>query len=258
MIPLPSWLLELIRCPQTGERLVMQGSALLRPDGKSYPILDGIPRLVYPPAAVGDDARWQRFYDWFAPFYDFNERVLGGILAGVNMRQERTCIIEILGLRRGMRILEVSPGPGVYQSDIRASVGNDAEYAAIDLSMGMLTQCQKRNRHLNIALLQANGSNLPFADESFDALFHFGGVNLFGEPERALKEFVRVVRKGGIVSWGDEGFSSSFPDGWKKRVLIRMNPGYLKQRLPIPQGLLNPQITEVCNGLGHLVVGNRQ
>lgn len=156
-----------------------------------------------------------------------------------------------------MRILEVSPGPGVYQGPIRLAVGNDAEFASVDLSLGMLRQCQKRNRALNVALLQANGSYLPFANESFDALFHFGSVNLYDDPGRALAEFVRVVRKGGIVCWGDERFSSSIPDGWKKRFLVRMNPGYLKQRLPIPKGLLNITEFEVYAGFGYLVVANK-
>jgi ubiquinone/menaquinone biosynthesis C-methylase UbiE len=40
---------------------------------------------------------------------------------------------------------------------------------------------------------------LPFADNSFDILFHFGGVNLFNNPDLALREFVRVVRRGGCA-----------------------------------------------------------
>lgn len=256
-MPQPPWLLDILRCPQTGERLLAQGSALLRPDGMFYPILDGIPSLVYPVKLTGEDAKWQRFYDWFAPVYDLNERFFGRILCGVDMRKERARVISLLGLGKGMRVLEVSPGPGVYQSQIRLAVGNDAEFVSVDLSLGMLKQCQKRNRALNVALLQANGSYLPFADESFDALFHFGSVNLFDDPGRALAEFVRVVRKGGIVSWGDERFSPSIPDGWKKRFLARMNPGYLKQRLPIPKGLLNISEVEVYAGFAYLVVANK-
>ena len=52
---------------------------------------------------------------------------------------------------------------------------------------------------------------MAFADESIDALFHFGGINLFNDRERALREFVRVVRKDGVVCWGDEGFSEDYP-----------------------------------------------
>ena len=252
-----SWLLEVLRCPETHDRLQQKGGHLFRPDGQSYPIIHGIPSLVFPSTSIGDDARWQRFYDWFAPIYDFSEKVFGRILAGLDIPEERVRLVSLLGLERGKSILEVSPGPGVYQKLIRERVGNDARYAAVDLSMGMLNQCQNRNRALDVALVHANGSHLPFADESFDALFHFGGVNLFDEPERALVEFVRVVRRGGIVSWGDEGFSESVPDSWKKRFLTRMNPGYLKQRPSIPSGLSNVKQLEVSGGYGFLIVAHK-
>jgi ubiquinone/menaquinone biosynthesis C-methylase UbiE len=254
---LPSWLPEILTCPQTHDRLHDNVNALIRPDGQSYPIVDGIPSLVYPSAPTDQDAKWQRFYDRFAPVYDWNERILGRILTGVDILRERSRIISLLGLQEGMSVLEVSPGPGVYQADIRSAIGHEAHYVACDLSVGMLKECQRRNYALNVALVHANGSHLPFANESFDALFHFGGINLFDEPAKAMAEFVRVVKQNGIVAWGDEGFSSSVPNGWKKRLLARMNPGYLKSPPSIPEGLSDVRQTEVFGGFGYLVVANK-
>ena len=256
-MPQPSWLLEILRCPETHDHLQERTDRLIRPDGGSYAIIQGIPSLVFPRMPLGEDAKWRRFYDWFAPLYDLNERFFGRVLANLDIVQERARIVALLHLQQGMSILEVSPGPGVYQRDIRTAVGQQARYASVDLSMGMLSQCQKRNRSLDVALVHANGSRLPFADESFDALFHFGGINLFEEPEAAVSEFARVVKKGGIVSWGDEHFSTSIPDGWKKRFLARMNPGYLKVPPAVPEGLSNLRQAEVFGGFGYLVVANK-
>jgi len=253
----PPWLLEILNCPETREPLKETADALVRPDGKSYPIVSGIPSLVFPAMPAGEDARWHRFYDWFAPVYELNERIFGRVLAGVHVKKERARIVSILCLEHGMRILEVSPGPGVYQREIRAAIGRDARYAAVDLSMGMLNQCRRRNPDLDIALVQANGSHLPFADGSFDALFHFGGVNLFEEPDTAVHEFIRVVRKGGIVSWGDEHFSDSVPESWKKRFLARINPGYLKEPPSIPPVLPDVKQFEVFGGFGYLIVASK-
>lgn len=150
----------------------------------------------------------------------------------------------------------MSPGPGVFQPYIREIIGRDGEFAALDLSLGMLKQCRKRQA-LGVMLAQGNGSHLPFADESFEALFHFGGVNLFENPGRALNEFVRVVRKGGVVSWGDEGFSLALPDSWKKKFVSKMNPGYKARRLAKPSGLINIKEFEVYGGYAYLVVANR-
>jgi hypothetical protein len=88
-------------------------------------------------------------------------------------------------------------------------------------------------------------------------LFHFGSVNLFDEPEQAIAEFVRVVRNGGIVSWGDERLPASAPGGWRKLFLTRMNPGYLRQPPPIPVRLRNVRQYEVFGGYGYLVVATR-
>jgi len=252
----PSWFLEIVRCPETGSQLQFIDKCFMRSDGTKYPIIGGIPSLVFPRKMGKEDAKWQRFYNRFAPLYDLNERFMSRLLTGINLPVERKRIISLLGLTKGARILEVSPGPGVFQPYIREVIGSNGEFAALDLSLGMLKQCRKR-KALDITLAQGNGSYLPFADESFDALFHFGGVNLFDNPERALNEFVRVVHKGGIVSWADEGFSSNLPDNWKKRFAMKMNPGYKKPRLTKPSGLINIREFEVCGGFAYLIVANR-
>jgi ubiquinone/menaquinone biosynthesis C-methylase UbiE len=60
---------------------------------------------------------------------------------------------------------------------------------------------------------------------SFDAVFHFGEVNLFNDPDRALREFIRVAKKNGVVSWGDEGFSKNYKGEIRRRILAKLNPG---------------------------------
>jgi ubiquinone/menaquinone biosynthesis C-methylase UbiE len=48
-----------------------------------------------------------------------------------------------------MRVLEVSPGPGVFQPYIRKKISDDGALAALDLSLGMLRQCKKKQKQLN-------------------------------------------------------------------------------------------------------------
>ena len=250
----PSWLLEIVRCPETGQPLRFENNHFVRPDGVTYPVIDDIPCLVFPQTVVGESARWQKFYDWFVPLYDLNERVMGRIMTGLSVSAERNRILSLLDIQKGSRMLEVSPGPGVFQPYIREGIGSNGEFVALDLSLGMLKQCRIRSKGLDVTLIQGNGSYLPFSDGSFDVLFHFGGVNLFDSPERALREFVRVVRKGGIVAWGDEGFSTELPDSWKKRFLRTLNPGYDKPRLAAPSGLSSIKEFEVYGGYAYLVV----
>ena len=250
--------------------LVAGDQGLRRASGDPVRVDENIVRLVWPARSEGRDATWNRFYDRLAPVYDWNER-LGGRLFGVHALRERAAIVDRLGLQPGMRVLEVSPGPDVYQELLAERIGPSGSLAELDLSIGMLRACARRARKngLDPLLVQANAAYLPFADDSFDAVFHFGGVKLFSEPQRALAEFVRVAKPGAIVAWGDEGFGAGAPTGFRRRLLERMNPGFLEPMPPLPDGLDGdgPEtgvagvdgaaVHEVMNGCAWLVVARK-
>jgi ubiquinone/menaquinone biosynthesis C-methylase UbiE len=251
------WLLNGLRCPETLKTLKRDGNRF-ESDGRIFEIKNDILSIVYPVDLGGDDAKYNRLYNLFAPLYDLNERVMGKLLAGVDMIKGREEIVSFLGLKPGMRVLEVSPGPGVFQKYLRNDIGEKGELVALDLSMGMLRQCQKRNDKLNVQLIHGNAQFLPFADNCFDALYHFGGVNLFNDPQKAISEFIRVVRKDGIVSWGDEGFSENYRNERRKKLMLKINPGFAKPRPIIPHSVYDVIENEVYDGLGYLVVAKKR
>ena len=255
---LPDWTIPLLRCPETGQRLEPRDGALVREDGKAFPCLDGIASLVYPQTLQHTDASSTRFYDAIAPFYDFIERVPGRLLTGVDMVKGRAEIVRLAGFEPGSQLLEVSPGPGVFHPLLRNALGPSSRIASTDLSLNMLRECRRRHGNLDIALVQANALHLPFADESFDALFHFGGVNLFSDPGQALSEFVRVVRKGGRIVWGDEQMSERFSHPVGRRVLPRINSGFRKTPPAPPSGADVLARHEVYGGLGYLIAARRR
>jgi len=252
--------IDVLRCPMDGAAVRWDGG-VLRCTGAGRHVVsanDGILSLLPAGETAGKDARWNAFYDRLAPFYDWNERA-GGRVFGVNALEERRAIVDRLGLQAGMRVLEVSPGPGVYQGLLFERIGPMGRLAELDLSAGMLRQCARRARQRGAdpLLVQGNGSQLPFADDAFDAVFHFGGVKLFSEPERALAEFVRVARPGATVAWGDEGFGEGAPTGWRRRALERMNPGFLEPQPPLPAGIDDAVTYEVMNGCAWFVVAHK-
>lgn len=253
----PEWINHILRCPETGKSLHRVGN-VYQANGKVYLINNDILSAVYPLELAGEDSRLNRLYNLFAPVYDLSERFLGKLLTGIDMVKGRQEIVSLLGLKQGMQILEVSPGPGVFQKFLRKEIGENGKMIALDLSLGMLRQCQKRNKDLDVSLIHGNAQYLPFADNSFDALFHFGGVNLFNDPQKAITEFIRVVKRDGIVSWGDEGFSPNYKDERKKKILSRMNPGFTKPRPMLPDTVYDVKVNEVYGGLGYLVVGKKK
>ena len=45
---------------------------------------------------------------------------------------------------------------------------------------------------------------LPFKAESFDNVFHIGGINFFSEKKKAIDEMIRVARPGSKIVIADE------------------------------------------------------
>lgn len=255
---LSPWIVDVLRCPETGQKLVLSDNGLKRiDDGALFAAQDGIASLVHPRVLAGDDEKMNQRYEWLAPYYDASERILGRLLTGIDMQAGRREIVGLLGLQPGMRLLEVSPGPGIFQPLLRKALGPGAQMAAVDLSLNMLRQCRSQHAAERVELIRANAQHLPFADGSFDALFHFGGVNLFNAPAQALGEFVRVVRKGGLVAWGDEQMHDSFTHPIGRRLLPLMNPGFKKTPPPLPAGVTLNARHVVYEGLGYLVVATK-
>jgi SAM-dependent methyltransferase len=80
-----------------------------------------------------------------------------------------------------------------------------------------------------VRLCVSDATALPFAAASFDAAYHFGGVNLFDNVGRGLAEMARVVKPGGRVVVGDEGVGPWLADSEFGRVLVNSNPLYRHQ-----------------------------
>jgi len=253
----PPWLNNILRDPENLKPLIINGTNY-ESEGQIYYLKNDILSIVYPTGLGGDDAKYNKIYNIFAPLYDLNERVMGKLLVGVDMKKGRREIVSFLGLKPGMRLLEVSPGPGVFQEYLRNDIGDNGELVALDLSLGMLRQCQKRNMKLSVHLIHGNAQFLPFADNSFDALYHFGGVNLFNDPQKAISEFIRVVKKDGIVSWGDEGFSDNYKNERRKKLMLKINPGFAKPRPLVPDSVYDVKENEVYDGLAYLVVARKR
>jgi ubiquinone/menaquinone biosynthesis C-methylase UbiE len=199
-----------------------------------------------------------RFYRWISPFYEWSERAGARHLLGMEADAAWADVVARLGPLRGSRLLEVSPGPGNYQPFLRTALGPEGQLVALDLSYPMLRQCGRQHAKEGAVLVHANGEYLPFMDACFDGLFHFGGINLFSRPSQALSEFVRVVKPGGLVAYGDEGFASDYPQTWRRTMLTRMNPGYLKPRPAPPAGITEVLEQSVCGGLGYLVTARKK
>ena len=81
-----------------------------------------------------------------------------------------------------------------------------ATFYGLDISEGMLKQCRKNCKRwdIPIQLIHGNAEYLPFRDESFDSVFHVGGINFFNDRQRAINEMIRVAKPGTKIVIIDE------------------------------------------------------
>jgi len=127
-------------------------------------------------------------YDRWAPVYD--------LVFGAVFRRGRSIAIEAAN-RVGGRVLEVGCGTGIslpYYSKRCTLYG-------IDISDGILAKARERAAKLDnveaIAVMDAE--DLKFEDGAFDVVVAQYVITAVPNPERALDEFARALRRGGEI-----------------------------------------------------------
>jgi ubiquinone/menaquinone biosynthesis C-methylase UbiE/uncharacterized protein YbaR (Trm112 family) len=205
----------------------------------NYSIVDGIPHFIKSAELNGFNQSFSKMYDWFSWGYRAFSKIAFAYI-GVDEATGRREITDRLELRgspgsstgRGGKVLEVSVGPGVnlpylvHRPDVGAVYG-------LDISLGQLVQCQRygAKQGWQVELFLGNGEKLPFRDESFDGVFHVGGINFFNNKKAAIAEMIRVAKPGTRLLIADEtekgaqgyekfipGFKGSF--GGKRQPMI--------------------------------------
>lgn len=204
--------LELLACPACRSSLRLEDAssgwiesgALFCPHcRRRYIVEQSIPRFIQPSDLAGLNRRLARTYDWFSSGYRLFSKVA---FAWIGMSEEagRREITDRLDLHGGS-VLEVSIGPGVNLPYIvdRPDVG---EIFGLDISMGQLRRCQSyvEAKRWDVELFLGNGEVLPFQDDTFDGVFHVGGINFFEDKKAAIGEMIRVSRPGARILIADE------------------------------------------------------
>lgn len=104
-------------------------------------------------------------------------------------------IYRTIGLGNFTRVLEIGCGTGVITEEIGARMGGLS--VGLELLPGRAAEAkQLRERARFIA---GDGAQLPFADNSFDAIFFAFSLLWIKKPQRALEEAKRVVHDNGWV-----------------------------------------------------------
>ena len=129
-------------------------------------------------------------------------RIAKGVL-GPSMRDEHRIARLLLGLTPGDGVLDVACGPGNFTREFARVVGEDGLAVGIDASQTMLDRAiadTPAREFPAAAYVRGNAVELPFRDQSFDAVCCFAALHFFDEPLAALDHMTRVLTPGGRIA----------------------------------------------------------
>ncbi len=137
-----------------------------------------------------------RLYDWSARVYDrikaydpgYEQWFLGLPLS------------RALALYPDPLVLDVAAGTGRLARTLFAQPGYHGRMVALDYSRQMLQQAVEQTRDWadRITFLWQDAGELPFPDNTFDAVTSLEALEFMPDPDRVLREMIRVLRPGGI------------------------------------------------------------
>jgi len=110
-------------------------------------------------------------------------------------------------------ILDIATGTGDFA--ISASKYTNATITGIDISQGMLDvgveKINKKGLTDRIKLQLADSENLPFHDNSYEAVIAGFGVRNFEDLNKGLSEMYRTLKSGGIIAILEPSEPAYFP-----------------------------------------------
>ena len=100
----------------------------------------------------------------------------------------------------GGRALEIACGTGVLTRHLSAALPEGATLVATDINPTMVDAARtnvERSGHGTVEFKTADGTNLPFDDDSFDMVSCQFGVMFYADKRVGYREAARVLKPGG-------------------------------------------------------------
>lgn len=130
----------------------------------------------------------KRIWDLYAPIYEKAMRADASTYAFMYKRIPKRI--------SGKKVLEIATGPGLLAKKVAHVAG---KMIATDYSAGMIKEANKGRKPKQLTFETADATNLPYENNSFDAVIIANALHIMPEPEKALSEISRVLQSDGIL-----------------------------------------------------------
>ncbi|WP_179348083.1 bifunctional demethylmenaquinone methyltransferase/2-methoxy-6-polyprenyl-1,4-benzoquinol methylase UbiE [Winogradskyella pacifica] len=137
-----------------------------------------------------------KMFDTISNEYDGLNRVIS---FGIDVKW-RNKVVEMVAKTKPGNILDIATGTGDLAISLTST--NAKEIIGLDISDGMLEVGRKKISSKNldgiISMIIGDSEDLPFEDNTFDAITVAFGVRNFEHLEKGLAEILRVLKPNGI------------------------------------------------------------
>ncbi len=130
----------------------------------------------------------RKLWDLYAPIYKRAMKADRNIYAFMYSR-----IPEVI---KGKEVLEIATGPGLLAKQVAYAA---KRMVATDYSAGMINEAKKGYCPVNLSFEIADAMDLPYEDNSFDAVLIANALHIVPDPEKVLSGIDRVLRPDGIL-----------------------------------------------------------
>lgn len=114
-----------------------------------------------------------------------------------------TKMLDMARISSGSHVLDIAAGAGEQSITTAKMVGTSGYVLATDISPNILEYAKQMAEQAgvnNVETRVMDGENLTLEDEKFDAVISRVGLIYFPDQQKALKEMLRVLKKGGKVA----------------------------------------------------------
>ncbi len=114
------------------------------------------------------------------------------------LRQAQQEVINLLNPKDDVRFLDVGCGTGWAVGQAFKLFNGKGTFYGADLSEKMIEKAKENFKgYVNIHFIKANAESIPLEDNCFDIIISTNSFHHYLHPDKALKEFHRLLKPGG-------------------------------------------------------------
>lgn len=151
----------------------------------------------YKDSELGKKEQVEQMFNTISGDYDGLNRVIS---FGIDKSWKKK-VLKMVASKKPANILDIATGTG--DMAILLAQTTAQKIVGLDISAGMLDVGRKKieakNLSSKIEMVHADSENIPFGDNSFDAITVGYGIRNFETLEKGLAEIYRVLKPGGTL-----------------------------------------------------------